>query len=64
MDVGTDYTNQNKELNERVLLATSAHQCFSLIMSMLGALPPGYHVLTAMVEGKGLSVAVSEGGGG
>ena len=59
MDVGTSYHLQARELPERVLLATSAHQCFSLAMGMLGALPPGYHVLTAMVEGEGLSVTVS-----
>lgn len=64
MDVGTSYHLQSRALPERVLLATSAHQCFSLAMGMLGALPPGYHVLTAMVEGEGLSVIVSGWGKG
>lgn len=59
MSVGTDYSHHKKGVAERVLIATSSHQCFSLAMSMLGALPPSYHVLTAMVEGEGLSVNVS-----
>lgn len=59
MSVGVDYANQNKELAERVLLASSAHQCFSLTMSMLGTLPPSYQVLLAVVEGKGLTLMVS-----
>lgn len=58
MSVGTDYSNENRKQAERVLLATSSHQCFSLSMSMLGTLPPSYHVLATMVEGEGLSVMV------
>ena len=59
MSVGTDYTYQNRTHANRVLQATAAHQCFSLTMGMLGTLPPCYKVLSAMVEGQGLSVVVS-----
>jgi hypothetical protein len=60
MSVGTEYTNQTKKQAEQVLLGTASHQCFSLSMSLLGALPPSYRVLSAMVEGDGLSLMVSE----
>lgn len=59
MSVGTAYTHQSKKQAEQVLLATAAHQCFSLAMSLLGMLPPSYRVLSAMVEGEGLSLMVS-----
>lgn len=66
MSVGADYSNQNKKLAERVLLATASHQCFSLAMGILGTLPPSHRVLGAMVDGTGLSLLVSKrvGGGG
>ena len=64
MSVGTAYTHQSKKQAEQVLLATAAHQCFSLAMSLLGMLPPSYRVLSAMVEGVGLSLMVSGVGGG
>ena len=59
MGVGSDYAHRSKALSERVLLACCAHQCFSLAVNLLGALPPSYHTLIAMVEGKDLSVVVS-----